>query len=221
MWDELRNDPFLRTIGIIVIGILLFGLLFNTTTGSFNMAGGGGHMSQGAATGFSFGSMISWLLLVLIKILFVVLIGAVLIGAFIWVRNMFFRDNNSAIARAINNDPILKTVVLTTLAIVGLFILFGLLGSFASPGYTGGMGEGHMGGGYAKGYNAAFGIGWLLTMLIQVLSYVFIISLILAIAIYLKSQYDKGNLNWFANNTKNADNTTIESKIIIDDDTQV
>ena len=188
MWDELRNDPFLRTISVIVIGILLFGLLFNTTTGGNNMMGSGENMFRGNGYGYSFNSIIGWLLLVLIKILFVVLIGAVLIGAFVWLRNMFFRDNNSAIARAINSDPILKTVVLTTLAIIGLFVLFGLLGSFTSPGYIGGMSPNQMNSGYANGYNANLGIGWLLMMLIRVLSYVLIISLAIAVAIYLKSQ---------------------------------
>lgn len=199
MWEELRNDPFLRTISVIVIGILLFGLLFSTTAGGSIMGSGGEHGAQGNGYGYSFSSIIPWLLLALIKILFVVLIGAVLIGAFVWIRNMFFRDNNSAIARAINSDPILKTVVLTTLGIIGLFVLFGLLGSFTSPGYIGGMSPNQMNGGYGNGYNASLGIGWLLMMLIRVLSYVLIISLTIAVAIYLKSQYDKGNLNWFTN----------------------
>lgn len=214
MWEELRNDPFLRTISVIVVGILLFGLLFNINTGGNNMMSGGEHGALGNGYGYSFSSIISWLLLALIRILFVVLIGAVLIGAFIWVRNMFFKDNNSAIARAINSDPILKTVVLTTLAIIGLFILFGLLGSFTNPGY--------MNNGYASGYNVNIGIAWLLTMLIRVLSYVLIISLAIAVAIYLKNQYDKGNLNWFTSanvtaKTKTSTVITNETSTNLDD----
>lgn len=210
MWDELRNDPFLRAIAVIVVGILLFGLLFNTTAGGNSMMGSGEDMSRGNGYGYSFNSIIGWLLLALIKILFVVLIGAVLIGAFIWIRNMFFRDNNSAIARAINNDPLLKTVVLTTLGIIALFVLFGLLGSFTSPGYMNG------------GYNVTLGIAWLLMMLIRVLSYVLIISLAIALAIYLKSQYDKGNINWFTVksttiNTKTSTVTTDEAGTNLDD----
>lgn len=215
MWDELRNDPFLRTIAVIVVGILLFGLLFNTMPGGTGTMNSGEHMSRAYGYGYSFSSIIGWLLLMLIRILFVVLIGAVLIGAFIWIRNVFFRDNNSALAKAINNDPILKTVVLTTLSIIGLFILFGLLGNFSSVGYAGGMAEVHMGGGYNY-YNPSYGISWLLMMLIRVLSYVLIISLVIAIAIYLKSQYDRGNISWFSS-PKTADKVQNESKIILDD----
>lgn len=204
MWDELRNDPFLRAVSVIVIGILLFGLLFNTTIGGNSMMGSGEDMSRGNGYGYSFNSIIGWLLLVLIKILFIVLIGAVLIAAFIWIRNMFFRDNDSAIARAINNDPLLKTVVLTTFGIIALFVLFGLLGSFTSPGSMNG------------GYNVTLGIAWLLLMLIRVLSYVLIISLGIALAIYLKSQYDKGNIDWFApkSTTKSA-KTSMETSTVI------
>jgi magnesium-transporting ATPase (P-type) len=216
MWDELRNDPFLRTISVLVIGILLFGLLFNTTAGGSSMMGSGEDMSRGNGYGYSFNSIIGGLLLVLIKILFIVLIGAVLIAAFVWIRNMFFRDNNSAMARAINNDPLLKTVVFATLGIIALFILFGLIGSFNSTGYMGGMSPNQMNGGYANGYNANLGIAWLLMMLIRVLSYILIISLAIALAIYLKSQYDKGNINWFT--SKNTSRSTVnENDISIDE----
>lgn len=199
MWDEVRNDPFLRTVAIIIIGVLVFGLLFNTMpgTGAMSMAGEGEHMSRNAGYGYSLGSIIGWLLMMLIRILLIVLIAAVLIGAFIWIRNMFFRDNNSAFARALNNDPMLKTVVLITFSIIGLVILFSLFNSFMTPGYGGAMVQGHMGGGYGYGYNPTFGLNWVLMQLIRVLTYVLIISLIIAFAVYLKNQYDCGKLNWF------------------------
>lgn len=201
MWEELRNDPFLRTVAVIVVGILLFGLLFNTMPGNGSGMMGGAHGAQGNT--YSFNSLIGWLLLMLIRILYVVLIGAVLIGAFIWVRNTFFRDNNSAIARAINKDPILKIVVLSIAGIIGLYIIMGLLGSFSPMGFAGN-----------HAFNPALGISWLLIMLIRVLSYVLIISLLIALAIYIRTQYDKGYFKSFMTPTVTVTKVTnIESNV--------
>ncbi|MCX7921781.1 MAG: hypothetical protein N3B21_07195 [Clostridia bacterium] len=183
MAGNLRNDPIVRAILIVLIGTFAFNLLFNL----FN--GGGNTMNHMGGMGFSLAS----LLVLLINILMVVLVIALVVGAFIWVRNTFFKNANSQIMQSINKDPVLKTIVTVTAAIIGIIFIFALLSSFSLPG---------MGFGFGFGFNPLHSIAVLLMLITRILTVVLILSLIMAIVSYLKNQYDKGNLNLFGSSNK-------------------
>lgn len=134
-----------------------------------------------AGYGLSFGSLIGWLLMLLIRILTIVLIVSVIVGAFIWIRGTLLRESDSPLLRAVRNDPVLRVVSLVTLSIIGLMLIFPILGGFMNLGY---------------GFNPVYGISWMLISLIKILMVVLAVSLIMAAVIYIKNQYEKGNLNW-------------------------
>ncbi|MCX8125379.1 MAG: hypothetical protein N3F66_14620, partial [Spirochaetes bacterium] len=110
------------------------------------------NMGMSGGYGFSLGGLIGGLLTLLVKLLMVALIIAVIVGIIVWVRNNFFQNTNSKLMQSIKNDPILKTITVVTLAIIGIVLIFALLGSFSQPGmmFGGSMGN------FSFGYNPMY-----------------------------------------------------------------
>ncbi|HYE84481.1 MAG TPA: hypothetical protein VEG39_20250 [Clostridia bacterium] len=203
MWENLKNDPFFRVVLVAVIGILAFGLLLNLFSGQGGLMGfgnypyggmmsEGGHMGYSGGYGFSFGNLVGSLMVLLVKLLIFILIVSLLIGSFTWVKNLMVKNNNAPWVQAVNSDPLLRTVGIITVTILGLVLISGFFGGFM--GY--GMG----------GYNLAYGIASLLAVLIRLLSYILVISLIVAAVIYIKKQYESGNVNLFGTDKTAASN---------------
>ncbi|MDF2522960.1 MAG: hypothetical protein K0R31_601 [Clostridiales bacterium] len=207
MSGDFRNDSLLRTILVVFFGVLAFGLLFNLFTGGGTTMGEHmGNMGYASGYGFSLGGLIVGLLALLVKILMVVLVAAVVIGAFAWVKNNFLQNNNSQWMQSINKDPVLKTISVVTLAIIGIVFLCALFSSFGQTG----IGFGGYLGGY--GFNPIYSMAGILVLLVRVLMFVLIVSLILAVVTYLKKQYDSGNLNFFGAGKNQGANTTAENQ---------
>ena len=206
MAQDFKNDPVLRTILVVFIGVLAFGLLFNLFTGGGTTMGGEhmGNMGTAGGYGFSFGGLIGALLILLVKLLLVVLVIAVAVSIFVWIKNNFIQNGNSKFMQSFNKDPMLKTISVVTLAIIGIVLLFALFSSFGQSG----MGYGGNMGGYGFGFSPTNSIAGLLTLLEKVLMFVLVVSLILAVVAYLKKQYDAGNLNLFGTGKSQEANAT-------------
>lgn len=208
-WD-FKNNPLLRVILVFVIGIVAFELLFNSFTGGAESMGDHmdmGSMSSGGGYGYTISGLISGLLVLLVKILMILLVAAVIVGVIVWVKNNFFKNaSTSNIMQSIKNDPILKTISVVTLAIIGILLVFALLGSFNQTGMGISGNTGNFGFGF--GHNSMYSIAGLLTILVKVLMFILIVSLILAAVTYLKNQYDQGNLSFMNTKQTQGKNTT-------------
>jgi hypothetical protein len=208
-WD-FKNNPLLRAILVFVIGIAAFEILFNSFSGGAEFMGDHmdmGTMGSGGGYGYTISGLISGLLFLLVKILMILLVTAVIVGVIIWLKNNFFKNNGtSKIMQSIKNDPILKTISVVTLAIIGIVLVFALLGSFNQTGMGFSGHAGNFDSGY--GYNSMYSIAGLLTILVKVLMFILTVSLILAAVTYLKNQYDQGNLNFMNNKPTTGKNTT-------------
>jgi uncharacterized membrane protein len=196
MTGDFRNDPILRTLLVVLIGVLGFGLVFNLFTGGgTNM--GGEHMG---GYGYSIGGLLGGLMIFLIKLFMIVLVLAILGSIFVWFKNNFFANRESKLIQSINNDPLLKMITIITALTFGLVLVFALLNNFGMSG-IGILGNANYQGGHT--FSAGNSITGLLTLLMQVLSFVFVISLIMAFVAYVKSQHEQGTLNIFkGNNTQ-------------------
>lgn len=218
---DFKNDSILRTILVVFIGILAFCLLFNLFTGGGTTMDGGHMGNMGASGGLSFGGLIGGLLLLLVKILMIVLVVAVLIGIFVWIKNNFFQNSSSSqFLQSINKDPILKTVSIVTVVIIGIVLLFALFNSFSQSG----MGFGGQMGANIIGFNPMYSIAGLLTLLSKVLMFILVVSLIMAAVAYIKKQYDAGNLNFFApakSQEVNAVPNNVNSQQIFEDSSKI
>ncbi len=151
-----------------------------------------GAMNGYGYSGYSLNSFIIGFLVLLVKLLIVILVIAVIVGIFMWVKNNFFNKNDSQILAAIKNDPIIKTVTVITLAVLGIILIICLLSNFSNSGMVFRSYGGQMG-----GYESAFSVYGILFLLIKVLSFVLVISLICALIAYVRRQYDAGYFkNW-------------------------
>ncbi len=214
MWENILKDPFMKVILVVFIGILAFGILFSLVGGNTYMGGmsnyngamsGGGHM--GLASGFNFGGIITGLLMLLINILILVLVIAVVAGIIVWVKNNMLAGNNAKLAQMFNNDPVLRTAIIITAAVVGLVLIFALLNGFMGNGMIGQPGYGM----HSPGYGVSFGITGLIMSLIRVLMFILVVSLIIAAIVYIRDQYNKGTMTSTAKIevTTSTDNDTI------------
>ena len=161
-----------------------------------------GSMNGYGYSGYSLNGFLLSSLVLLVKLLIVVLVIAVIVGIDMWVKNNFFRNYDAQIFSAIKNDPIIKTVTVITLAVLGLILLICLISNFTNQGMGYGIYGGQMG-----GYVSIFSIYWILALLIKALSFVLVVSLICALAAYVKKQYDAG---YFKNSKLGSSNETGE-----------
>jgi len=174
---------------------MAFQLLFNIITGGGdNMEDMNTQTIMGNNT--SFDSLLTGIMILLIKILIIVLVIALLIGIFAWIKNNFFKDIN--ITHYINQNPMLKSIIGITVAIVGLLILISVFNYFINPGMGYGYGTGSMNGYSASGFSGTLGIAGVVTFLVKVLSYVFVITLIISLVAYFKKQFDTGSFHIFS-----------------------
>ena len=192
------GDPLVRIMLVIILGTIALGLLFSMLTGGGTMDHMGG--MGGYGYGGSLDTFLGGLLILLVKLLLVVLVIAVVVGIAAWIWNTFFKNTNLQFVQAIKNDPVLKTISTVTLAIIGIVLLFALLGSLTGAGA--GVSSGIHGYGAMGGFNPALSIAGLLNLLIKVLSFVLVISLILALLAFLKKQYDAGVFNFMKGGTQ-------------------
>lgn len=158
-------------------------------------------MNMGAS--YSLGGTFSTLLLLLTKLLIIVLAVLVILGVIAWVRDNFLKNKESKLMQNVNEDPILKAVVVITASVIGLVLVFTLLSSLFN---TGGM--------Y---YNHILNMTSIIMILIKLLMFILVISLVLAGVMYFKNQYENGNLNlnlFSTNNTTNPTNKENNNKII-------
>jgi hypothetical protein len=204
---NIKDDPIIRTLLIIIIGTIAFGLLFNIFIGGGSSMGEH-YASNMSGSAFSIDVFLSGILILLVKLLLGVLVIAVIVGVVMWIKNAFFKNMsiNTQILKPIHDDPILRTIAGITAAVLGIIIILALLHGFLMPSMGYGMGysmNGNMG--YGMGYSMNGGMGYgmgglnpilsvagLLGLLIKVLSFVLVVSLILAVVAYLKKQYDQG-----------------------------
>ena len=207
MTDNKENSPIIRVLLVIIIGTIAFGLLFNLLTGGENMNHTGGMGTMGGYGG-SLDTFLGGILILLVKLLLVVLVIAVIIGAGMWIKNTFFKNaSTSQLIKSVKNDPILKTVSVITISVIGIIFILALLGSLNGPSFSmGGAMEGH--GSMMGGFSPVLSIGSLLNLLIKVLSFILVISLILALVAYIKKQYDQGALNFEKSNAQGTAGVT-------------
>ncbi len=228
-----KNDPIIRMLLIIIMGTIAFSLLFNIFIGGGSSMGGH-YAGNIGGSAFSIDALLAGVLVLLVKLLLGVLVIAVIVGVIMWLKETFFKNTNinTNVLKSVNDDPILKTVVGITAAIIGIVVVFTLLQNFLNPsmryGFTGyGVSiNGSMG--YGMGIsNPTLAVTGLLTLLIQVLSFVLVVALILGVIAYLKKQFDAGIFNYQrvvsnevshkANNGVNNETGANSSIIIIED----
>jgi len=193
MWQMIKNDPILKTVAVIILGVLGFGFAFNIMFGQ-RVAGsmmGGGEM---AGSGYSLDSTLSYILVITFKLLIIAAIIIAIIAAVKLANKYLFKGEEMKMMSSIKNDPILKTIAIISLSIVALLLIFALFGGVMGSGQGGMYGNGMNGygvNGYVMMGNSigSTGFAGMLAILLKVLLFVSVIGLLVGITVFLYQNY--------------------------------
>lgn len=199
----MNKDPVFRGFVILLLGIILFQMVFNLITGGSSMEDMGSSNILGN-TAASLNSLISGLMVLLIKVLIIDLIVLILCGVFLWLKKNYF--NNVDWSQQINKNPMLKSILTILGVVVGLFFLLYVYNYLVNPtpGYQNTLIATNNTEHAAGGFNGTLGVTGVFTFLINVLIYVFVISLIISLLVFLKKQLEESGFHLF----RSTDNTT-------------
>lgn len=196
MWETIKNDPILRTVTIIILGVLGFGFAFNIMFGPRNGPNMGMENGEGMNGGgaYSLGNTLSYIFIVAFKLLLIALVIVALVYLFKLAAQHLSPGGESKLLDSIKKDPVLKsiTVVVLIVIMVGLIsILFkDLLGSNNSYGMSGAYRTG------MTGYTQTnTGISGILMSLFQILLLVSVVGMVIGLIMYFKQNYSKEIVN--------------------------
>lgn len=202
----MNKDPVFRGFIILILGIILFQMVFNLITRGSSMDDMNSSNMIGNTTS-SLDYLVTGLMVLLIKLLIVALLITIILGVFMWLKKTYFININ--LSQHLKQNPMLKSILSISGVIVGLFLLIYVYNYMVnpSPGYSNSLITAN----YtiennAGGFNGVLGITGVLTFLIKILIYVFVISLIISLLAFLKKQLEVGGVNLF----KTSDSSTVK-----------
>lgn len=224
----MSKDPVLRIFVIILLGVILFQMIFNLITGGNSM----GEMSSSNMNGngtTSLDNLAMGLIVLLIKFLIIVLLISIIIGVFMWMKNHYF--NNINLSQYFKTNSVKKQILGFAGAIIGLFLLIYVYNYLVNPsiGYSSYMTSSNSTvNNNIGGFNGALGITGVVTFLIKVLTYVFLLSLIISLIAFIKKQLEAGGFHLFRgtnisnNNEVNSGNqkgtASAPDELVVDSD---
>lgn len=200
----MNKDPVFRSFIIIILGIILFQMIFNLITGGSSMHGMSSSNMMNNTTS-SLDNLVTGLMVLLIKLLMIALLIAIIIGVVIWLKKTYFSHIN--LSQLLKQNPILKSILSISGVIIALLFLIYVYNYLINPTFgfsnslitSDNMMENNTG-----GFNGALGIAGVFTFLIKILIYVFVISLIISLLAFLKKQLEESGIQLF----KTTDNST-------------
>lgn len=148
-----------------------------------------GNMTYPGYYGYSMGSNIVWILVLLIKIFAFTTFLAVAIGIFMWIRRNYFESENPKnplheTSTFRKDTPVLKAVAVIGAVVIGIVLLFAIFNTFGRYGMN-----------YGYGISSIYIITAILMLIVKTLIAVLVISLIMAAVAMIKDQYDRDELN--------------------------
>ncbi|RII31838.1 hypothetical protein D2A34_26085 [Clostridium chromiireducens] len=199
MNESIKNNTFLKSILVLVIGAFIFDLFFKFITGSGNY--------------YSFKGLINELLVLLIKILVVLFLIIVIAMLTKWLKEIY-KDNiiNTEVLNKISNTPALKLSLMIAVLLIGVTFIFEILNIITIT--SNNMNMGVMTVGYNNGTNLGLNIVSLMAFLVKLLIGILFIALTFGCFMYLKEQYEKGTIN--SKTSSNSNN--IKSHISVNND---
>jgi cbb3-type cytochrome oxidase subunit 3 len=183
VWDTIKKDSLIKTIVVVLLGILAFGFAFHVMFGS-----GGSSMEEGSMmnSGYSLSNTLENIIELLIK---VVIIG-LLIGVLVWLFRTITKKTASEQSEGLSKlkeDPIIKNALIIIGVVVVLLFSFWYLKGFTSTG----SGEEMMTSSstYATSTFLSFNLTSLFTFILKALIFILLITLGYGVVMYFKENY--------------------------------
>lgn len=182
MWEKIKNDPLIKTIVVILLGVLAFGFAFNIMFGS-----GSSSMEDGSmmSSGYSLSNTLGNLIELLIQLVIISLLIGVIVWIFKAITKQSVTGQNDRYSW-LKEDPIIKNTLIISGSV--LVFLFGL--SYLRRIATTGTGEEMMNTGTSSlMLSSSFNLTSLLVFLLKILILVFFVVLVYVIIMYFKENY--------------------------------
>lgn len=179
MWESIKKDPLIKTIVVILIGVLAFGFAFNIMFGS-----GSSSMEEGSmmSSGYSLSITLETMIELLIKI---VIIG-LLLGTIVWIFRTITKQTGFGSGEGftwMKNDPTIRNALIITGFV--LILIFGF--SFLKGMFLNGRTEAMVNSGTSISYsNISYSFTSLISLLFKGLIIIFVIGLGYGVMMYLK-----------------------------------
>ncbi|MDT3427915.1 MFS family permease [Paenibacillus forsythiae] len=129
----------------------------------------------------STGSVIGGILSTVTQLLFVALIISIVVGLAVWLKNAYFKESYNKGKQIINNDPLLKTIVVLAATFIGVIIVLYLLGILMNGGFHPNR----------VGLVSAWSVAGILTFFVKLLTILFVVALIASLYSYVKQNINK------------------------------
>ncbi|HYE84473.1 MAG TPA: hypothetical protein VEG39_20210 [Clostridia bacterium] len=174
MWETIKNNVLLKTITIVILGVLGFGLAFDIMFGR-----NAGMMGEGMNSGYALESTLAYILIILIKLFLIALVLVALTAVCKSGKKYLFEGGDIKVFESIKNDPIMKiasVIIASVLCIALIIILFGnIFGGFGvTPNYY-----------YSMGVSGGLGLVPLLVFLLRLLFAISIVGLVASVTFYI------------------------------------
>lgn len=123
MWETIKKDSLIKTIVVILLGVLAFGIAFQI------MFGAGGGMEEGSM-GMKSGYTLSAALAKIINLLVQLIIIGLLLGGLLWIvkavkKQLITGDGNNS--NSLFEDPIIRKTLMVVTAVILVGFLFYIL----------------------------------------------------------------------------------------------
>lgn len=179
MWNLIKNDPILKTISILILGIFAFAFAFSIMFG----AGGQTGMEHGASTtGYSAATGLGQIIVLLSKLLIIILLVAIIIAAIKFVKKHFIGNEPIKGLEHLKNKPVLAVLV----GIGGILLLLLAINLLSPTTNTNEMVHATTS---ATNYGFGLGITGFLTILLRLVAAISFIGLMIGLIMYFKDRY--------------------------------
>ena len=179
MWETIKKDPLIKTIVVVLIGVLAFGFAFNIMFGA-----GGSSMEEGSmmSAGYSLSNTLENIIDLLIKI---TIIG-MLLGVIVWIYRTIIKNPSKEKTNSfgwLKEDSIINNaLVITGVVIVAVFGFSFIRRLTSSGNYNEVMDEGTR-------YYTTFDFTSLFAFLLRALIFILLIIFTYVIVMYFKENY--------------------------------
>ena len=185
MWDSIKNDPIIKTIVVIILGVLAFGFAFNVMFGTNSTGMESGGMMGGGS--YSLSNTLSYTLSSLIKIAFILVVVGAIIAAIKYFKKYIIDGNKFTAPDFSDKKSVYRYVIYGAGALLVLVVFSSLMNGTSS--------------------RSQFGILSLLGFLVKILLFLSTLGLLVAVFMYFRNEYINKNIN-----DTNATNVTSDKK---------
>lgn len=203
MWDSIKDDPIIKTVVVIILGVLAFGFAFNVMFG----ANSGGMESGGMGGGsYSLSNTLSYTLSLLIQIALILIVVGAIIAAIKYFKKYIIDGNKFTGIDLSDKKSVYRYVIYGAGVLLVLVVLSSLMNGTSSSNMA--VGTIQNNGNYAVNTGSQFNVLSVLGFFIKILLFLSTSGLIVAAFMYFKNEYSNKNKN-----IANATNVTSEKKI--------